>query len=250
MKFGQRIIFTKKGIELQEQLKLEQKKELPKENPALTAYSKQFYEKEQAKEQKVESKLSSPKYVKEYLSGKFDKSDNALFIKRELDKISSRVIKLGSRTGSHTHLPSLDFKQKQFLKTKYNNSAEKLDTMSITSGTFYKTQQDDNKQKSYILFQESKLDRMIKKFERFTQKTKDMPRYLKNQPRIDISTMLKAIQSEETRVESLQELNSRLGEQLALMSYNSAYDERQKQAMQELHYKRYMKQWQKGHFPK
>ena len=34
---------------------------------------------------------------------------------------------------------------------------------------------------------------MIKKFERFTLKTKDMPRYLKNQPRIDISTMLKAI---------------------------------------------------------
>lgn len=50
-------------------------------------------------------------------------------------------------------------------------------------------------------------------------------------------------------VNTFQELNARLMDQLTLMAYRTDFNERHRQVMRELHHSKYGKKWGKIHIP-
>jgi large subunit ribosomal protein L8e len=100
---------------------------------------------------------------------------------------------------------------------------------------------------NYLLFQEAKIERMITKYDKFNEKAQHIPSYGKGRTKNEnfTSDLLKAMENKEseTRVETIQEINSKHAKELNLMDYNSQRRERFHVTMSELHNKKYKRYW-------
>ncbi|CAD8073708.1 unnamed protein product [Paramecium primaurelia] len=252
----QRITVTKKGIELQEQLReiLKKNQKIFKLEHRQDSSGDLLKRQNIGKEQfggyinLLEQRLNSPEKIKVFLNQRF--SNQPKFIQKEVEKVSQKIYNYGnSQFRSHHSLPSLDFRQVQQLKTKYNDGFWNSQNLSMTGNTFFKPKDEEIKTRkiNYLMFQEAKIERMITKYDKFNEKAQFIPSFEKGkQKNLNLATeLLKAmeIKDTETRVESIQEINQKHAQNLDLMEYNSQRRERFHQTMTELHNKKYKRYW-------
>ncbi|CAD8078321.1 unnamed protein product [Paramecium sonneborni] len=252
----QRITVTKRGVELQEQLK-----EILKKNQKILRLEHQqdnsgdiLKKQNIGKEQfggyidLLEQRLNSPEKIKVFLNQRFNNQPK--FIQKEVEKVSQKIYNYGnSQFRSHHSLPSLDFRQIQHLKTKYSDGFWNSQNLSMSGNTFYKPKDEEIKTRkvNYLMFQEAKIERMITKYDKFNEKAQFIPSFEKGkQKNANLATeLLKAmeIKDTETRVESIQEINQKHAQNLDLLEYNSQRKERFHQNITELHNKKYKRYW-------
>ncbi|CAD8065980.1 unnamed protein product [Paramecium primaurelia] len=252
----QRITVTKRGVELQEQLK-----EVLKKNQKILKLEQQrdssgdlLKRQNIGKEQfggyidLMEQRMNSPGKIQVFLNQRF--SNQPKFIQKEVEKVSQKIYNYGnSQFKSHHSLPSLDFRQVQHLKTKYNDGFWNSQNLSMSGNTFYKPKDEEVKTRkvNYLMFQEAKIERMITKYDKFNEKAQFIPSFEKGkQKNSNLATeLLKAMEKKDTvtRVESIQEINQKHAQNLDLMEYNSQRRERFHQTMTELHNKKYKRHW-------
>ncbi|CAD8163951.1 unnamed protein product [Paramecium octaurelia] len=252
----QRITVTKRGVELQEQLKdiLKKNQKIHKIEHQRDNSSDLLKRQNIGKEQfggyleLLEQKMNSPEKIKVFLNQRF--SNQPKFIQKEVEKVSQKIYNYGnSQFRSHHSLPSLDFRQVQHLKTKYSDGFWNSQNLSMTGNTFFKPKDDEVKTRkvNYLMFQEAKIERMITKYDKFNEKAQFIPSFEKGkQKNSNLATeLLKAMEKKdnETRVESIQEINQKHAQNLDLMEYNSQRRERFHQTMTELHNKKYKHHW-------
>ncbi|CAD8163505.1 unnamed protein product [Paramecium octaurelia] len=254
----QRITVTKRGVELQEQLReiLKKNQKILKLEPQQDSSSDLLKRQNIGKEQfggyieLLEQRLNSQEKIKVFLNQRFNNQPK--FIQKEVEKVSQKIYNYGnSQFRSHHSLPSLDFRQVQHLKTKYSDGFWNSQNLSMSGNTFYKPKDEEVKTRkiNYLMFQEAKIERMITKYDKFNEKAQFIPSFEKGKKKSQnlATELLKAMETKdaETRVESIQEINQKHAQDLDLMEYNSQRRERFLQTMTELHNKKYKRYWRK-----
>ncbi|CAK78082.1 unnamed protein product (macronuclear) [Paramecium tetraurelia] len=218
----QRITVTKRGVELQEQLKdiLKKNQKIHKIEHQRGVFIQQYYvdnSSDPLKRQNIgkeqfggylellEQKMNSPEKIKVFLNQRF--SNQPKFIQKEVEKVSQKIYNYGnSQFRSHHSLPSLDFRQVQHLKTKYSDGFWNSQNLSMTGNTFFKPKDDEVKTRkvNYLMFQEAKIERMITKYDKFNEKAQFIPSFEKGkQKNSNLATeLLKAMEKKDNENKS------------------------------------------------
>ncbi|CAD8154549.1 unnamed protein product [Paramecium octaurelia] len=250
----ERITVTKRGIEVQQQLK----QILGfKDNRQIGTIRKKEYSENvlsRQKEQEIhtssflEPRQDKQEQINMFLTNRF--SNRQKYIKKEMEKLDQRKTKFGGsfQSESHRSFKCLDFRQMQYLKSKYTEgfflTKQNQQFKMLSKPQGQEMQQGEDK---YLAFKQAKLERMIKKHEQFNFQTQSIPTYEKGSKREPnfMSELVKSMEKREisSRVESIKEINQKFGNSVDLLEYQSLSKERFQESMSNLHFNKYERLW-------
>ncbi|CAD8056108.1 unnamed protein product [Paramecium primaurelia] len=250
----ERITVTKRGIEVQQQLKqiLGVKESKQFGTIRKKEYSENLLRKQ--KEQEIHTSsflepiLDKQEQMNVFLTNRF--TNRQKFIKKEMEKFSQKKTKFGGsfQSESHRSFKCLDFRQMQYLKSKYTEgfflTKQNQQFKMLSKPQGQEMHQREDKQ---LEFKQAKFERMLRKHEQFNLQTQSIPTYekgIKREPNF-MSELVKQMEKREisSRVESIKEINQKFGNSVDLLEYNCFSKERFQETISNVHFNKYEKLW-------